>query len=257
MAAAPTAAIFVFGVIYGSLARPLIGAGATMLSSLLIFSGSVQFALAGLLSAGAGVAALVGGALTLNLRNLALGAVMRPRVQRRPIERAGLAWFLTDEAVGLSLASGADGAKILLLSGVAFYLSWQAGTAVGLLGASPEGGALLGRGGLSRPLHRASRAVVSHAIDRGSGGGRGGRDRRLASPVAGKPRGCRRNRGHRGRPPWSKEVSLPLIATIALRPTAVGRSRWCSCQIPRGSEGGAGHDPRSTLRRFGRDIVDR
>jgi predicted branched-subunit amino acid permease len=138
-AAAPAAAIFVFGVIYGSLARPLMGAGATMLSSLFIFSGSVQFTLAGLLSAEAGVAALVGGAATLNLRNLALGAVMRPRIQRRPIERAGLAWFLTDEAVGLSLASGADAARILLLSGATFYLSWQAGTALGLLGASVEG----------------------------------------------------------------------------------------------------------------------
>jgi predicted branched-subunit amino acid permease len=138
-AAAPAAAIFVFGVIYGSLARPLIGGGPTMLSSLFIFSGSVQFALAGLLSSGAGVAALVGGALTLNLRNLALGAVMRPRVQRRPIERAGLAWFLTDEAVGLSIASGGDAARVLLLSGLAFYLSWQAGTAVGMLGASLEG----------------------------------------------------------------------------------------------------------------------
>jgi predicted branched-subunit amino acid permease len=138
-AAAPAAAIFVFGVIYGSVARPLMGAGATMLSSLLIFSGSVQFTVAGLLSAGAGTAALAGGVVTLNLRNLALGAVMRPRIQRRPIERAGLAWFLTDEAVGLSIASGADAARILSLSGATFYVSWQAGTALGLLGASVEG----------------------------------------------------------------------------------------------------------------------
>ena len=137
-AAAPAAAIFVFGVIYGSVARPVMGAGATMLSSLLIFSGSVQFTVAALLSAGAGAAALLGGAVTLNLRNLALGAVMRTRVQRRPVERAGLAWFLTDEAVGLSLAPGADADKTLLFSGTAFYLSWQAGTALGLLGASVE-----------------------------------------------------------------------------------------------------------------------
>jgi predicted branched-subunit amino acid permease len=136
--AAPAAAIFVFGVIYGSLARPLIGAAATMLSSLLIFSGSVQFTVVGLLSAGAGAAALVGSAATVNLRNLALGAVMRPRIQRTPIERGGLAWFLTDEAVGLSIAFGADEARIMLLSGATFYVSWQAGTALGLLGASLE-----------------------------------------------------------------------------------------------------------------------
>lgn len=138
-ATAPAAAIFVFGVIYGSLARPLMGAAATMLSSLFIFSGSVQFTLAGLLAAGAGAGALVGAAITLNLRNLALGAVMRPRIRRRPAERAGLAWFLTDEAVGLALASRTDAARTLLLSGASFYLSWQAGTALGLLGGSVSG----------------------------------------------------------------------------------------------------------------------
>ena len=110
-----------------------------MVSSLLIFSGSVQFTLVGLLSAGAGTAALIGGAMTLNLRNIALGAVMRPRVQRPIVKRAGLAWFLTDEVVGLSLASGGDAVKTVLLSGTMFYLSWLAGTALGLLGASLEG----------------------------------------------------------------------------------------------------------------------
>jgi predicted branched-subunit amino acid permease len=138
-AAAPAAAILVFGVIYGSLARPLLGAGATMLSSLLIFSGAVQFTLAGLLAAGAGAGALIGGATTLNLRNLVLGAVLRPRIQTSRTKRAVLAWFLTDESVGLALASGADGARTLLASGATFYLSWQAGTALGLLGASVEG----------------------------------------------------------------------------------------------------------------------
>ena len=57
-AAAPAAAIFVFGVIYGSIARPLMGATMTMVSSLLIFSGSVQFTVVGLLAAGSGAAAI-------------------------------------------------------------------------------------------------------------------------------------------------------------------------------------------------------
>lgn len=139
VAAAPAAAIFVFGVIYGSLAHPLMGPKATMLSSLLIFSGSVQFTVAGLLSAGAGTGALLSGAATLNLRNIALGAVMRPRIERPPLQRAGLAWFLTDEAVGLSLLPDADARRTLLLSGSLFYVTWQAGTALGLLGASVEG----------------------------------------------------------------------------------------------------------------------
>ena len=137
-AAAPAAAIFVFGVIYGSVAQPLLGPWPTMLSSLLIFSGSVQYALVGLVSAGAGAAALVGGAMTLNLRNIALGAVMRPRVQRSRMQRLGLAWFLTDEAVGLSLTAGTEATRTLLLAGSMFYVSWQLGTALGLVGASVD-----------------------------------------------------------------------------------------------------------------------
>jgi predicted branched-subunit amino acid permease len=137
--AAPAAAILVFGVIYGSLARPLMGSGDTMLSSLLIFSGALQFTIAALLSAGAGVWALLVASITLNLRNLVLGAVLRPRIDKGPLERAGLAWFLVDESAGLALASGADATRTLLTAGSTFYLAWQAGTIFGLLGASVDG----------------------------------------------------------------------------------------------------------------------
>jgi branched chain amino acid efflux pump len=137
-AAPPAAAIAVFGVIYGSLSRPLIGVPATILSSVLIFSGSVQFTIAALLSAGAGTGALIAGSVTLNLRNLVLGAVLRPRINLGPLRRAGLSWFLTDEATGLALTSEEDAARTLLVSGTSFYLAWQVGTVLGLLGASVE-----------------------------------------------------------------------------------------------------------------------
>jgi predicted branched-subunit amino acid permease len=132
-------AIGVFGLIFGSVAYPVLGLGATLLSSLLIFSGSVQFAIAALLLTGAGTAAIVAGALTLNLRNLLLGAVLRPRIHASAVRRAGLAWFLTDESTGLALTSGEEAEKTLLGSGLLFYFSWQVGTALGLVGASLEG----------------------------------------------------------------------------------------------------------------------
>lgn len=138
-AAAPALAITVFGVIYGSLARPLMGAGAVMLSSLLIFSGAVQFTIAALLAVGAGVGAVVVGAMTLNLRNFVLGAVLRPRMKGTRARRAGLAWFLLDESAGLALASPGDPTRTLLISGLLFYVAWQVGTVVGLLGATVEG----------------------------------------------------------------------------------------------------------------------
>lgn len=137
--AAPAAAILVFGAIYGSLAQPLMGAGFTLLTSLLIFSGAVQFTIAALISSGAGATAIVAGAATLNLRNLVLGAVLRPRVHGPALRRAGLAWFLVDESAGLALAARGDAAHTLLTSGIVFYGSWQIGTLLGLLGASVEG----------------------------------------------------------------------------------------------------------------------
>jgi predicted branched-subunit amino acid permease len=136
---APAAAILVFGVIYGSIARPLMGPGAAMLTSLLIFSGAVQFTIAALLSSGAGAGALVAGSVTLNFRNLLLGAVLRPRIETGSLQRAGLAWFLVDESTGLALASGTEAAKTLVTAGTAFYAAWQVGTVLGLLGASVEG----------------------------------------------------------------------------------------------------------------------
>lgn len=136
---APAAAIFAFGIIYGSLARPEMGLLNTILSSLLIFSGSVQFTIVALLSSGASFAALVAGATTLNLRNLILGAVMRPRVRGGRSSRAAQAWFLTDEAVGLALVSTHDPSRVLVVCGVMFYVSWQAGTLLGVLGASVDG----------------------------------------------------------------------------------------------------------------------
>ena len=137
-AVAPATAIFIFGVIYGSVAKPLLGTTATILSSLLIFSGSVQFTLAALVTAGAGTPALIVGAMTLNVRNLVLGAVLRPRVKRGPLKRGALAWFLTDEAAGLAIASKGDAGTILVVSGVMFYSAWQGGTILGVLGASLE-----------------------------------------------------------------------------------------------------------------------
>ena len=136
MALPPSAAVFVFGVIYGSLAKPELGVAGTISSSLLIFSGSVQFTLVALLGSGAGAAALLAGATTLNVRNLVLGAVMRPRLEGSTLHRAGRAWFLTDEAVGLAIVSGADASRVLVVSGVMLYVTWQAGTLLGVLGAS-------------------------------------------------------------------------------------------------------------------------
>jgi predicted branched-subunit amino acid permease len=63
---------------------------------------------------------------------------MRPRVDGGPVKRGAIAWFLTDEATGLALASRADATRVLVVAGAMFYASWQVGTILGVLGASME-----------------------------------------------------------------------------------------------------------------------
>jgi predicted branched-subunit amino acid permease len=127
-------AIAVFGAIYGAAAGSVLGVAGTLASSLLIFSGSLQFATLGLAAGGAGPIAILLTALALNLRHLVLAALLRSHVRVSTLRRAGLAWFLTDESFGLAYAARGHVVRTLLVAGIVCYVSWQIGTIVGLLG---------------------------------------------------------------------------------------------------------------------------
>jgi predicted branched-subunit amino acid permease len=134
-------AIAVFGTIYGAGAQPLLGTAMTIATSLFIFSGALQFAIVGLLSAGAGAPALLLTAGTLNLRHLVMGAVLRPRLGGSRRRRAGLAFTLLDETFGFAIAAPeeADAERTLFVSGAVCYFAWQTGTVIGVLGAGLSG----------------------------------------------------------------------------------------------------------------------
>src|SRR5688572_13123796 len=93
-------AIAVFGALYGAAARPLIGPEMTVAASIVVFSGALQFAIVGLLAAGAMAPALILTAVILNLRHVVLGAVLRPMLSRSRVRRALQSWFLVDETFG-------------------------------------------------------------------------------------------------------------------------------------------------------------
>jgi predicted branched-subunit amino acid permease len=144
------AAIFVFGTLYGAGASQVLGVPLTIASSLFIFSGALQFALVGLVTAGASALALLLTAGTLNLRHFVLGAVLSARLGGSRLRRAALAFFLVDETFGFAIAAGEaanrDGRpailvveRTLLVSGIACYLAWQAGTLLGVLGGGLPG----------------------------------------------------------------------------------------------------------------------
>jgi predicted branched-subunit amino acid permease len=106
----------------------------TIASSLLIFSGALQFALLVALGAGAAAPALLLTAVTLNLRHLALGAILRARLEGAWPRRAGLAFFLVDETVGFALAARHEPGRTVLVAGLVCYAAWQIGTLVGIFG---------------------------------------------------------------------------------------------------------------------------
>ena len=132
-------AIFVFGTIYGaSLAGSVPPVRATMTSAI-VFSGAAQFTAAGLLASGAGTVAVLATVAVLNLRHLLLGAVLRQRFDASAPARAGLAFFLIDETVGLAFAARQQVRRTYLVAGVLSYLGWVGGTAVGVAGGAAVG----------------------------------------------------------------------------------------------------------------------
>jgi predicted branched-subunit amino acid permease len=137
------AAVAVFGSLYGAAARGFLGVPLTLVSSLLVYSGALQFAMVALLGAGATTLPLLLTAVVLNLRHLVLGAALRARFESGPLRRALLAFFLVDETFGFAIAAGntapprAVGAvteRTLLYSGLTLYVAWLVGTVVGVLG---------------------------------------------------------------------------------------------------------------------------
>lgn len=136
IATAPLAgAVGIFGVVFGAAGSAEFGGELTIAMSLFVFSGTVQFAVLGLLISGAGTVAIVLTVLALNARNLVFGATLRSHLRARPWQRAALGWFLIDESFGLALTAGPRAGTVLLIAGGACYVAWQAGTLLGVAGA--------------------------------------------------------------------------------------------------------------------------
>ena len=137
------AAVAVFGSLYGAAARVYLGVPLTLASSVLVYSGALQFALVALLGAGATLLPLLLTTVVLNLRHLVLGAALRSRFESGPLRRAMLAFFLVDETFGFAIAAGnsveprrvgVTTERTLLVAGLTLWIAWLVGTVVGVLG---------------------------------------------------------------------------------------------------------------------------
>ena len=211
------AAVGVFGIVYGAAAQPLFGGPLTVASSVIIFSGAAQFTMVGLLAAGASPLAVLWAVTVLDLRHLALGAAIRPRLTDGPVRRLATAWFVIDETVGLALTSGRTTSKVLAGAGGACYLAWIAGTAIGVAGGAVVGVEALAAAvfpvlfiGLASILAPDRRGVMAAAV---AGSLTVARAHRVAGPRRPGPRRRRRRRRRPGRP---AVIEIAVVATAAI-----------------------------------------
>jgi 4-azaleucine resistance transporter AzlC len=130
-----------FGLAYAVIAR---NAGLSLVEtqalSLLVFAGSSQVSAAGLFARGAGGLEIVLTTFLLNVRHVLYGVSLGRRVPLSRGERPIAAFFLTDEAYGVSISRGARTFRYVLGAELSLFLVWNVSTLGGALvgGAIPD-----------------------------------------------------------------------------------------------------------------------
>ena len=129
----PAAAVL--GVSFGVLARTAhVGAAAAVVMSATTFAGSAQVAAVSVLGAGGGVAAAVVAALLLNARYAPIGISIGGSFRGRFLRRLAEAQLVVDESWALSGGGTPEfDLGVFLGVGVALWVAWTGGTAVGAL----------------------------------------------------------------------------------------------------------------------------
>jgi 4-azaleucine resistance transporter AzlC len=125
------------GASFGILAEPVMGAGAAIAMSILVFAGAAQFASVSVLAAGGGVFSAVSAGLLINMRFLPMGLAVAPALKGGRLRRAAEAQAMVDAS--WALASRGDGTfsrELMIGATLPQALCWWAGTAVGALGGS-------------------------------------------------------------------------------------------------------------------------
>jgi 4-azaleucine resistance transporter AzlC len=119
---------------YGVLARPVLGAVPTVVSSVVIFAGSAQFAMLAVLSAGGSTTAAILAGVLLNLRFVPMGLALAPSVRGGRARRVATGWSMVDASWAMSArGAGRFDVPFMLGASLANYPAWVGGTLVGVL----------------------------------------------------------------------------------------------------------------------------
>jgi predicted branched-subunit amino acid permease len=125
---------------YGILARPVLGAVPTVVSSVVIFAGSAQFAMLAVMSAGGGAAAAVLAGVLLNLRFVPMGLALAPWVRGGHLRRAATGWIMIDASWAMAARDGGRfDVPFMLGASLANYPAWVGGTLIGVSAGSSIG----------------------------------------------------------------------------------------------------------------------
>ena len=108
----------------------------TQVLSLFVFAGASQFSAAQMFATGASGPAIVLTTFLLNVRHALYGVSLARAIALKPWQRVVSAFFLTDEAYGVMISSGAKTFAFLLGAELSLYVSWNAFTLLGALAGS-------------------------------------------------------------------------------------------------------------------------
>jgi 4-azaleucine resistance transporter AzlC len=121
-----------FGLAYAVLARDAgLSLVETQALSLLVFAGSSQVSAVGLFGRGAGGLEIVLTTFLLNVRHVLYGLSLGRTVPLSARERLVAAFFLTDEAYGVSVARGARRFAFVFGAELSLFLVWNVATLAG------------------------------------------------------------------------------------------------------------------------------
>lgn len=124
--------VAIVGLSFGVLARSLDwGVVAPIVMSLIVFSGSAQFASVGVLASGGGIGPAIAAATLANLRFLPLGLISAPATRGGRLRRALEGQAVVDASVLIALRDGRVRRGLLFGSSLPQYVGWVSGTAVG------------------------------------------------------------------------------------------------------------------------------
>ncbi|GFN32217.1 AzlC family ABC transporter permease [Paenibacillus xylaniclasticus] len=108
------------------------------LMSVLVYAGSAQFIIAGMVAANASIAAIIFTVFFVNLRHLLLSAALSPYFRHlTPFKNMMIGSLLTDETFGVAMYQTANRQRIserwMLGLNITAYLNWIAATVAGAL----------------------------------------------------------------------------------------------------------------------------